>query len=107
MLFYLQMRWNFEGRLTQDQLWDLEAIETEHAQETIDSGIVKGIWKVAGQRRVICICDLPSAEELDRALMGRLPMHEYLEFEAIWPLRDYQGFAEDVKKHYRFEEDKP
>jgi len=86
MLFYLQMRWNFEGRLSQDQLWDLEAKETEHAQETIDNGIVKGIWKVAGQRR-------------------RLPMHEYLEFEAIWPLRDYQGFAEDVKKHYRFEDE--
>lgn len=104
MLFYLQMKWNFEGRLTQDQLWALEEVETIHAKETIDNGIVKGIWKVAGQRRVLCIAELPSAEELDRALMGRLPMHEYLEFEAIWPLRDYEGFAEDVKKRYVFDD---
>ena len=61
MLFYLQMRWNFEGRLTQDQLWDIEAEEPKHAIETIKNGIVKGIWKVAGQRRLICVCDLPSA----------------------------------------------
>ena len=33
--------------------------------------------------------------------MGRLPMREYLEFEQVWALRDYLGFAEDVSKHYR------
>jgi hypothetical protein len=28
-------------------------------------------------------------------------MREYLEFEEVWPLRDYLGFAEDVKKAYK------
>jgi muconolactone delta-isomerase len=60
-----------------------------------------GIWKVAAQKRVIAIIDSPDAEELDRTALGRLPMREYLEFEVVWPLRDYLGFAEDVKKRYQ------
>lgn len=103
MLFYVQMRWNHEGRLTFDELWDLETIETRTAKETIDSGMVKGIYKVAAQKRVIAIVDVESIEELDRTAMGRLPMREYLDFEVVWPLRDYMGFAEDVKRHYKDE----
>lgn len=101
MLFYVQMRWVHEGRLTLDELWEVEEKETEHAQETIDSGMVKAIYKVAAQKRVIAIVDVESIEELDRTAMGRLPMREYLEFEVVWPLRDYIGFAEDVKKRYK------
>jgi len=101
MLFYIQMRWNYEGRLSFDELWDLEAKETIHAEETIKSGLVKGLYKVAGQPRVICVADFDSIEELDRALMGRLPMREYLEYEVVWALRDYEGFAKDVRVHYR------
>ena len=101
MLFYVQMKWNHEGRITLDQLWEIEAEEAAHAQETLDSGFAVGLWKVAGQKRVIGIIDSPNAEELDRTALGRLPMREYLEFEEIWPLRDYLGFAEDVLKRYR------
>ena len=101
MLFYVQMRWNHEGRISLEELWDVEALETEHAKETIDSGMVFGIWKVAAQKRVIAVVDVESIEELDRTALGRLPMREYLEFEVVWPLRDYLGFAEDVKKRYK------
>jgi muconolactone D-isomerase len=101
MLFYVQMKWNHEGRLTLDEIWDLESDEAKHAQETVDSGFCVGIWKVAAQKRVIAIINSPDAEELDRTALGRLPMREYLEFEVVWPLRDYLGFAEDVQKHYR------
>lgn len=100
MLFYCQMRWNYEGRLTLDELWDVEGEETRRAQETVSSGLCVGIWKVAGLKRVIAIVDVPSAEELDRAVF-RLPMADYLEFEVIWALRDYAGFAGDVGRHYR------
>lgn len=101
MLFYVQMRWNHEGRITLDELWDIEEQETAHAQETIDSGMVVGIWKVAAQKRVIAIINAESIEELDRTALGRLPMREYLEFEVVWALRDYLGFAEDVRAHYK------
>jgi muconolactone delta-isomerase len=82
-------------------LWDVEAKEAEKAAETVASGMCVGIWKVAAQKRIIAIVDLPNAEELDRTALGRLPMREHLEFEVVWPLRDYLGFAEDVKKHYK------
>lgn len=101
MLFYVQMRWNHEGRISLDELWEVEAEETFHAKETIESGMVVGIWKVAAQKRVIAIVDVESIEELDRTALGRLPMREYLEFEQVWALRDYLGFAEDVQARYK------
>jgi muconolactone D-isomerase len=101
MLYYVQMKWNHEGRISLDDLWKVEAQETEHAQETIDSGMCVGIWKVAAQKRVIAVIDAESPEELDRTALGRLPMREYLDFEVVWPLRDYLGFAEDVKVGYQ------
>ncbi|GCA89274.1 MAG: muconolactone Delta-isomerase [Dolichospermum sp.] len=102
MLFYVQMRWNIDGRLTLDELWDLETQEIENAQSLDESGTVKAqLYKVAAQKRIIGIIDVESIDELDRTALGRLPMREYLEFEVVWPLRDYQSFAEDVRKHYR------
>ncbi|MGH4021835.1 MAG: muconolactone Delta-isomerase family protein [Pseudonocardiaceae bacterium] len=101
MLFYVQMKWNHEGRISLEELWDIEAEEAEHAQETVESGMCVGIWKVAAQKRVIAVVDVEDTDELDRTALGRLPMREYLEFEVVWPLRDYLGFAEDVRKHYQ------
>ena len=101
MLFYVQMKWNHEGRISLDELWEIEAEEAKHAQETIESGMCVGIWKVAAQKRVIAVVDVEDIEELDRTALGRLPMREYLEFEVVWPLRDYGGFAADVRKHYQ------
>ncbi|MGW5646088.1 muconolactone Delta-isomerase [Saccharopolyspora sp. NPDC003752] len=100
MLFYVQMKWNHEGRISLDEIWDVQADETALAQQTVDSGMTVGIWKVAAQKRVIAVVDVESIEELDRTALGRLPMREYLEFEVVWPLRDYAGFGEDVKAHY-------
>jgi ankyrin repeat protein/muconolactone delta-isomerase len=96
--YYVQMRWNIEGRLSFDELWDLEI---EEARWAMTSGPPAQLWKVAGQKRVIGIVSVKSVEELDRIIMGRLPMREYLEFEAIWPLREYPSFVEDAKKRFR------
>jgi muconolactone delta-isomerase len=94
MIFYMQMRWNIEGRLTLDEVWDLEIEESKAAK---DGFRVLHMYKVAGQRRVIAIVETESAENLDRVILGRLPMREVLEFEAIWPLRSFDGFLEDCK----------
>lgn len=101
MLFYVQMRWNYQGRLSQDQLWTLEAEEGAHALAGVKAGMVKSIYKVAAQHRVIAIVEVESAEDMDRNTMGALPMREYLEFEQVWALRDYEGFVEDVRRKYR------
>ena len=102
MLFYVQMRWNIEGRLNFDELWDLEWKEIQNSRALADSGTVPAqLYKVAAQKRIIGIVEVESIDELDRTAMGRLPMREYLEFEVVWPLRDYESFAQDVEKHYR------
>jgi muconolactone delta-isomerase len=98
MLFYVQMKWNFRDKNI-DDLFRIEEAETRHAQETVDSGMVVGIWKVASQHRVIAIVDVESAEDLDANSMFRLPMRNYLEFEAVWPLSDYGKFTQQLQQH--------
>jgi muconolactone delta-isomerase len=97
MLFYMQMRWNIEGRLSFKEVWDLEIEESEAAKSDFK---ILGMYKVAGQRRVIAIVDMPSADDLDRTIMGRLPLREFLEFEAIWPVRPFENFLEDCRTHF-------
>ena len=99
MLFYVQMRWNYQGRISQDQLWDLEALEGVHGVEGIRAGFVQ-LYKVVSQHRIIAIVNANSLENLDRNSMGWLPMREFLEFEQVWALRDYEGFLEDVKAKF-------
>ena len=97
MLFYMQMRWNIENRITLEDVWDMEVKEGPAASEHFK---VVAMYKVAGQKRVIAIVEMESAEALDRAILGHLPMREYLEFEAIWPLRTFDGFLEDCRTHF-------
>ena len=73
MIFYMQMRWNIEGRMKLDEVWDLEIEESKAAQ---DGFKLIGMCKVAGQRRVIAIVETDSAEKLDQVIFGRLPMRE-------------------------------
>jgi muconolactone D-isomerase len=97
MIVYLQMGWNVEGRPDFDKIWDLEIEEAKAAKAIFR---IIAMYKLAGQKRVIAIGEIESADELDRMAMGRLPMCEFLEFEAIWPLRDFEGFLEDCKTHF-------
>jgi ketosteroid isomerase-like protein/muconolactone delta-isomerase len=100
MLFYVQMKWNYQNRISQDKLWDLELLEGEHGIQGLESGVVKGLYKVVSQHRVIAIVDVDSLENLDRNSMGWLPMREFLEFEQVWALRDYRGFIQDVRAKF-------
>ena len=101
MIFFLQMRWNIEGRLSFKEVWDLEVEEIEAAQSGFK---ILGMYKVAGQKRVLAVVDIPSADDLDRTIMGRLPLREYLEFEAIWPLRPFEDFIDDCRTHFETKE---
>ncbi len=38
----------------------------------MDAGAVRHLWKVDGQRVVLAVIDLPTAEDLDQALGGAL-----------------------------------
>jgi muconolactone D-isomerase len=98
MLFYIQMRWNIDGRMTLDEMWDRQVEEGKAAAGSID---IIGMYKVASQRRVFAIIDVPSADELDRVLLGRLPLADFLDFEAVWPIREFSSFLEDCKVHFK------
>jgi len=77
-------------------IWRREAAAASGARE---AGAVTHLWKVAGQRVVLAVVDLPSAEDLDRAL-GSLPIIRELgpgvKTEA-WPIYDYATFAADLE----------
>jgi muconolactone delta-isomerase len=76
-------------------IWRREAVAAIGA---MDAGAVTHLWKVAGQRIVLAVVELPSAEELDRALAG-LPIFRELgngvRTEA-WPIYEYRTFASDL-----------
>ena len=100
MLFYVQMKWNYQGRISQEELWAMEEREGAHGLAGLASGVVKSLYKVVSQHRVIAIVDVDSLDDLDRNSMGWLPMREYLEFEHVWALRDYEGFIGDVRARF-------
>ena len=54
ILYYLQMRWNVEGRLSNDQLWALESKEGDYAKVAVETGVVKCIYKVTRQPTSSC-----------------------------------------------------
>ena len=58
------------------------------------NGMVVGRTKFASQYRVIAIDDVKSADNRDANSMFRLLMRNSLEFEAVWPLCDYQDFPD-------------
>ena len=72
--------------------------EAEAAMGAMQAGAVKHLWKVAGQRVVFGIVDLPTPEDLDRAL-GSLPIFRELGAGVVTealPIYDYATYAEDL-----------
>jgi muconolactone delta-isomerase len=76
-------------------IWKREA---EAALGAMEAGAVTHLWKVAGQRVVLAVVEMPSAEDLDRALAGLPIIREMgpgMKTEAL-PIYDYKTFAEDL-----------
>ena len=77
------------------ETWKREATAAIGA---IEAGAVKNLWKVAGQRVVLGVIDLPTAEDLDRAL-GGLPIIREMGAgvtTTAYPIYEYTTFAEDL-----------
>jgi muconolactone delta-isomerase len=98
MFFCCKMRWALDGMSFED-LWMQEGEEARTAIQTIESGMVQHLYKVAAEQYVIVIGNLPNAEELDRTAMARLPMHEHLVFEEVLSLEE--GFTIDVQGYLK------
>jgi muconolactone D-isomerase len=78
------------------ETWKREATAALGAKQ---AGAVVHLWKVAGQRVVLAVVDMPSAEDLDRALGGLPIIREMgggVHTEAL-PIYDYETFAGDLE----------
>jgi muconolactone delta-isomerase len=98
MLFFVRFDVTQPNNVSNEDLVEIWKREAAAAQGARDAGAVKHLWKVAGQRVVLGIVDLPSAEDLDRALAGLPIIREMgpgMKTEAL-PIYDYATFAEDL-----------
>jgi muconolactone delta-isomerase len=98
MLFFVRFDVTQPANVSNESLIETWIREAEAAIGAMDAGAVPHLWKVAGQRVVLAIVNLPTAEDLDRAL-GGLPiireMGPGVKTEA-WPVYDYRTHAADL-----------
>ena len=99
MLFFVDFRVNPKS-WTFDEMWDEWEKETGAALGAMEAGKIVAAYKVAGQRRVIAIADVEGPDELDRIIMGGLPIAHNLEIAEVSPVREYAAFAEDVRNRW-------
>jgi muconolactone delta-isomerase len=82
------------------EMWDREA---DAAIGAMEAGAVSHLWKVAGQRVVFGVLELPDAESVDRALAG-LPIIKEIGATVdteVLPIYDYTAFAADMKEELK------
>lgn len=100
MLFFVRFDVTQPNNVSNSELVEIWRREAEAALGARDAGAVTNLWKVAGQRVVLAVIDLPTAEELDQAL-GGLPiireMGPGVKTEA-WPIYDYKTFADHLNE---------
>ncbi len=98
MLFLVTFDVTQPANVSNDELIAIWIREAEAAIGAMDAGAVPYLWKVAGQRKVVGVVDVPTAEDLDRAL-GGLPiireMGPGMKTEAV-PIYDYRTFGADL-----------
>ena len=96
MLFFVRFDIHQPDAVANADLVETWKREATAALGAMEAGAVKHLWKVAGQRAVLAVVDLPTPEDLDRAL-GGLPiireMGPGVKTEA-WPIYDYRTFAQ-------------
>ena len=103
MLYHLEFTVGYGADMTQQDLFRIWEEEAKAALGAKASGAVVDLWKVAGERRVIAIVDLPSPDVLDQIsldlpIMERMGQHVTIKVSA---LRRYEDFAADVSARLR------
>lgn len=100
MLFHLDFHVEYGAAMSQQDLFGTWSREAEAALGAKKAGVVVDLWKVAGERRVIAILDVESADVLDEAVLTLPIMVEMGQFVdvKVTPLRRYEDFAGTVTK---------
>jgi muconolactone delta-isomerase len=100
VLVFVDVRVDPKG-MSQEELWEAWEEEAEAALAAKEAGTVVGLYKVSGQRRVLAVLGVESHDELDRIWMGALPMARYLELKEVLPIREYEAFADHVRRRWQ------
>ncbi|MGI9098316.1 MAG: muconolactone Delta-isomerase family protein [Solirubrobacteraceae bacterium] len=99
MLFFVRFDVTQPASVSNEDLVEIWKREAAAAIGAMDAGAVTHLWKVAGQRVVLGVLDLPTAEDLDRALASLPIIREMgagVRTEAL-PIYDYRTFAQDLE----------
>jgi muconolactone delta-isomerase len=98
--FFVRFDVTQPANVSNEDLFAIWRREAEAALGAMEAGAVTHLWKVAGQRVVLGVVELPSAEDLDRALAGLPIVREMgagVKTEA-WPIYEYKTFAGDMNE---------
>ena len=97
-LFFIRFDVHQPEDMSQKELMQIWHREAQAALEAVKGGAIKGLWKVAGQRTVLAVVDLPDAHTLD-VVLASLPivqdMGGSVDTEAL-PIYPYEEFATDL-----------
>lgn len=100
MLYRLDFTVEYDSTMQQQGLLGVWAEEADAALGAKSAGIVKDLWKVVGERKVLAIVDVDTPDALDQILfdlpiMQKIGHHVQVEVKS---LRRYEDFADDVKE---------
>ena len=98
MLYLLNFTVEYDGGMGQQGLFEIWAEEAGAALGAKEAGVVKDLWKVVGERKVVAVLDVESPDMLDQILfdlpiMQKMGHHVQVEVKS---LRRYEDFAADV-----------
>lgn len=100
MLYHLAFTVEYHPQQSQSDLFKIWAEEADAALAAKDAGVVVGLWKVVGERRVVAVVDVDSPDTLDRILFDLpiMKLHGHAVDVQVKSLRRYEDFAADVKE---------
>ena len=99
MLYRLDFTVEYDSTMQQQGLLGVWAEEAEAALGAKSAGVVKDLWKVVGERKVLAIVEVETPDALDQILfdlpiMQKMGHHVQVDVKS---LRRYEDFAADVK----------
>ena len=99
MLYFIDVSVDDRG-FSLEELFAAWEHETEAVIGAREAGVVKQAFKVAGDRRVLAIVDLPNHDVLDDMFMGQLPLSHHIVINEISPIREYDASAAALKRRF-------
>jgi muconolactone delta-isomerase len=99
MLFMIRFDIHQPTDMSMKELVDIWNDEAKAALGAVEAGVIKGIWKVSGQRTIFALAEFESHRQVDQVLTS-LPIVQAMggsvDTEAM-AVYEYAEFAEDLK----------